>query len=311
MIWKRLIIYLGLLSLGWIVANMLLRSYCQKMEGTEFDLDLPEKFARLQPMFTKPGPPQPGEWLTRYSERGQTYQEYLRSSINKAVSPQNVIYVQPLGNFSDAQKEILDQTTDFIQDYFSLPVQLLSTLPLESIPDYARRQGDSEKEEQLQTFYLINEVLKPRRREDAYILIGFIAKDIWPGGEWNFVYGQAYPPERIAICSLARICSDKRISENRPLCLRRILKISTHEIGHLFSLLHCTLYICNEAGSNNLAEMDRHPLELCPQCLAKICYATGFNLTKRFEKLRDFYRHNGLVEDEILCNKLLSETQRE
>ena len=166
-------------------------------------------------MFTKTGPPLPGEWLAKHLERGQTYQEYLHSVFRKSVPPGSVIYVQPLGNFSPEQKEIVEQAADFIRYYFALPVQLSDSLPLESIPDSMRRQRDSELGEQLQTYYLIDNVLKPQKPNDAYIVMGFIASDIWPGGDGNFVYGQANETDRIAICSLARICSDKSLSEDR------------------------------------------------------------------------------------------------
>jgi len=79
MIRKKMIICIGFILIGWIAAYLLLRTYSQHMEGTEFDFRLPEEFARLQPMFAKPGPPQPGEWLAKHLERGQTYQEYLQS----------------------------------------------------------------------------------------------------------------------------------------------------------------------------------------------------------------------------------------
>jgi archaemetzincin len=306
MIRKRIIVFLGVIVIAWIAAHLLLRTYSQHLEGTEYDFSLPEEFACLQPMFTKPGPPQPGEWLAKHLERGQTYQEYLHSVFFKSVPPGAVIYVQPLGDFSPEQKEILRQAADFIRDYFTLPVQLSDSLPLVSIPDSARRQRDSEFGEQLQTYYLIDDVLKPQKPKDAYFVVGFIASDIWPGGDWNFVYGQADEKNGIAICSLTRICSNKSLAENRGLCLRRSLKTSTHEICHLFALMHCPWYLCNASGCNNMAEMDRHPLELCPQCLAKLCSATGADPAHRFEKLRDFYKQNGLEKEEAFCDKLLS-----
>jgi archaemetzincin len=309
MIRKKMIICLGFILIGWIAAYLLLQTYSQHMEGTEFDFSLPEEFARLQPMFAKTGPPQHGEWLAKHLERGQTYQEHLHSVYRKSVPPGSVIYVQPLGNFSPGQKEIIEQAADFIGDYFSLPVQMSDSLPVESIPESMRRQRDSEQGKQLQTYYLINNVLKPQKPEDAYIVMGFIASDIWPGGEGNFVYGQADEKYRIAICSLARICSAKSLSEDRGLCLRRTLKTSTHELCHLLAMMHCPWYLCNAAGCNNMAEMDRHPLELCPQCLAKMCSTTGADPAQRFEKLRGFYKQNGLNEEEIFCDKLLSALQ--
>ncbi len=50
-------------------------------------------------------------------------------------------------------------------------------------------------------------------------------------------------------------------------------------------------------GSNNLGESDRHPLEVCPQCVAKICWATSADPQKRFTHLADFCRKHSLVDE--------------
>lgn len=83
------------------------------------------------------------------------------------------------------------------------------------------------------------------------------------------------------------------------------LKVATHETGHMFSLAHCTRYKCNMCGSNHLAEADRMPLEMCPHCLAKLCYATGANPAKRFQELIEFYKANGLKAEQEFCEKSL------
>ena len=62
----------------------------------------------------------------------------------------------------------------------------------------------------------------------------------------------------------------------------------------MFSMQHCTLYECNMCGSNHRAEADRHPLWLCPQCLAKLCHATGAAPVQRFKDLAAFSKRTGL-----------------
>ena len=56
-------------------------------------------------------------------------------------------------------------------------------------------------------------------------------------------------------------------------------------------------YECGACGSNNLPEMDRRPLALCPECLAKLCWATGADPAERFRKLAALARKQGLLEE--------------
>ena len=69
------------------------------------------------------------------------------------------------------------------------------------------------------------------------------------------------------------------------LCLLRTIGTATHETGHMFSINHCTAYECNMCGSNNLAESDRYPLYLCPECMAKVCWASQTDPLRRYERL--------------------------
>ena len=74
----------------------------------------------------------------------------------------------------------------------------------------------------------------------------------------------------------------------------------------MFSMMHCTLFACNMCGSNHRAESDSHPQALCPHCLAKLCYATGADPQKRFEKLIAFCKANGLKPEREFYEKSLS-----
>jgi len=111
--------------------------------------------------------------------------------------------------------------------------------------------------------------------------------------------------DRVGVWSFNRNGDPSDGEEAFRLCLLRTLKTATHETGHIFSMSHCILYECNMCGSNNLSEADRHPLELCPHCLAKLIQATGADPEKRFEKLIEFYKANGFKDDQAFCEKSL------
>ena len=51
-------------------------------------------------------------------------------------------------------------------------------------------------------------------------------------------------------------------------------------------------------------ESDRHPLALCPHCLAKLCYATGADPQERFAKLIAFCKTNHLKAEREFYEKL-------
>lgn len=43
------------------------------------------------------------------------------------------------------------------------------------------------------------------------------------------------------------------------------------------------------AGVNSLAESDRHPLWLCPECLAKLSWATGSSPGEHLRRVRALF----------------------
>jgi archaemetzincin len=67
-------------------------------------------------------------------------------------------------------------------------------------------------------------------------------------------------------------------------------------MGHMFSMLHCTAYACGMCGSNSLTESDRRPMALCPECMAKICWATQADPVDRYRKLAALCRKHELTD---------------
>jgi len=281
-------------------------SWCSAMGAEIDDKSLPPSFSKLLPLHTKLGKPRPGDWLDKHPELGQTYRQYLGSRPVRADQRRRVIYVQPLGSFSPAEKQIVEQATEFLGVYFQLPVKVGKRLSLDVIPRTARRKPGGPRAEQILSTYVLDEVLKPRLPKDAVALIAFTTADLWPGEGWNYVFGQASLADRVGVWSIHRYGDPGGGDEAFRQCLLRTLKTASHETGHMFSIPHCTFYECNLCGSNNLAEGDRHPLEVCPSCLAKLCYATGADPAKRFQGLIAFYKAHGLKAEQEFCEKSLA-----
>jgi archaemetzincin len=148
--------------------------------------------------------------------------------------------------------------------------------------------------EQVLTGYVLDKVLRPRLPEDAAAYIAFTASDLWPGEGWNFVFGEASLKGRVGVWSLYRNGEPDKSDADFRLCLLRTLKTATHETSHMFSIEHCTLYECNMCGSNNREESDRRPLCLCPEDLAKVCWAARTDPVERCRELAAFCEAQGL-----------------
>ena len=253
---------------------------------------------KLEPLHKRLGPPARGDWLASHEEEGQTFDEYLQARPITPTGKRRTIYIQPLGEFSAQQREIVKLTGEFMGLYFDRPVKIQKDLPLSTIPSRARRVHPQWGMPQILTGYVLDEVLKPRLPPDAAAYLALTTSDLWPGEGWNFVFGQATLRDRVGVWSLNRNGDPERGADEFRVCLSRALRTATHETGHMFSIKHCILYECNMCGSNSREEADRRPLYLCPQCTAKICWATGSDPIIQFKKLGEFCRTHGLRREE-------------
>ena len=70
--------------------------------------------------------------------------------------------------------------------------------------------------------------------------------------------------------------------EERSWLLNRIIKIATHEIGHMYGIGHCIYYECLMMGTNSLDQTDRNPITFCPVCYRKLWKVLKFDHLKRY-----------------------------
>ena len=266
--------------------------------------------AKVKPLFQVKTKPQPGDWLEKQHEAGQTFEQYLKSNPNRPSALRTTIYIQPLGSFTDKERSLLDATADLLHRMYNLPVKKLEPIALDAIPAKARRINAATHKEQLLTEYILGDLLPPRRPADAVALLALTTTDLWPGEGWNFVFGQASLTERVGVWSSARYGDPNGGDAAYRLCLMRMCKVATHETGHMFGIDHCTAYECGMNGSNNLNETDRGPLAFCPECSAKIWWACGANPAKWYASLAEFAEQHGMKEEAALWRRCRERTER-
>lgn len=282
---SRVVVYGGLLILVLAVAGMRIR------ERFRFEIRR-ASFAPYDDLFE---PLDATSWrLNHKEETGQTLGEFKRVWKLRPEGRLTTIYVQPLGPFGETGRRVLDNTMDLLGRVFQLPVRELPVLGLDAIPDSARRTGADPVSFQLHTKFILDEVLRPNRPDDAAAMIIFTMSDLWPGPGWNFVFGQASLNERIGVWSLARFGDPDAGPDARRRFAMRTFKVAVHETGHIFAMPHCITFRCGMNGSNGLVDTDAAPLAFCPECSAKMLWASGADPEEWYRGLADFAEAHGL-----------------
>jgi archaemetzincin len=271
---------------------------------------LHHSIAKLAPLHRKLDEPKSGQWLAEHDEPGQTFAQYraddpVMPDLHSA-DGRKLLYIQPLGALSRSQRKIVLLTSEYMTHFYGLEVKVQQDLPLSLVPAEARRVHPSWGKKQILTSYVLERLLRPRLPADAAAYISFTASDLWPGQGWNFVFGQASLRDRVGVWSINRHGDPDESEAAFRRALLRAVKVAVHETGHMFSLRHCTAFQCVMGGSNSLDESDAQPLWLCPECAAKVAYATGSELTTRYEKLLAFAEKQGFDAEAAFFRKSLT-----
>ena len=284
-----------------VIASVRLGSLDSSHAATPGDrvraVQLKVAIGKLKPLHAKLAKPRPGDWLDSHDEPGQSFARYVRSGPVRPLGRRNIIYVQPLGQFTKSQRKTVSLAAEFMGLYFNTKVIVRKDLPLSVIPPKARRVHPRWGVKRILSTYVLDKVLYRRLPKDAAAYIAFTASDLWPGEGWNFVFGQASLRRRVGVWSVYRNGDPDKSPADFRLFLLRTLKTATHETGHMFSMYHCTAYECNMCGSNHREESDRRPIALCPECLAKVCWAARIDPVKRFAAMYSFCARHGLKDE--------------
>jgi archaemetzincin len=255
---------------------------------------LRREMVAVVPFFHKLPAPGPTDWLANFKEPGQTFDEYLNANPTVPTADRRTLYVLPLGSFSDEQNTAIKLTAGYLEAFYGLPVKFLTVQAIKRpLRTKDQRTNAISKKVQVRTGYILDDVLRPMLPPDAAALIAFTNEDLFPDSSMSFVFGQASLEDRVAVWSLFRLKSNA----DRKTFLLRTIKIATHETGHMFSMHHCTAYSCVMSGTNHLAETDSHPIDACPECMAKICWFSDIKPAERYWRLADFCTRNSLTKE--------------
>lgn len=247
----------------------------------------------LAPLQRDMPPVSPGDWRSFWKEPEQTPQQYIASfpvTVNKLRS---TLYVCRVGALTGEDAEIYRRTVAYLAACFQCPVREVPEISLALFPaNSQRRVGRGEVG--INSVYLTDNLLKPRLPEDGWGIFALTAHDIYKADGLSMQYGDSLVFGRAAVLSLYHL----RARDNPQLTLLRVLKGASHEASHMLSIPHCQHYLCNMNGRSGLPEFDRAPLYFCPDCLAKLLYATGADPLSRFVALERQTREGGLRAEE-------------
>ncbi|HEX7183223.1 MAG TPA: archaemetzincin [Thermoanaerobaculia bacterium] len=240
-----------------------------------------------------------GDWLSIRPEPGQTFEQFVRSKPNRPDNRRDTLYLQPLGEFPPGDSPSLIRLKELAEAFFAMDVRVRPTLDLSEVP-VAARQNPGTGQRQLRTGDVIG-FLQKRLPKDAFAMLGVTMEDLYPGPEWNFVFGQASLRGRVGIYSFARydpqFYGEPRTGDWRKLMMKRSCKVLAHETVHMFGIPHCTAFRCLINGSNSLEEADSRPLHLCPVDLRKLHRSIGFDVVERYRRLLEFSESEGFDDE--------------
>ncbi|WP_337964664.1 Zn-dependent protease [uncultured Flavobacterium sp.] len=281
---------------------------CNKEKVKEIPRKIPKETPQEAPYFkqiksndVKLPKPIYGDWLYSRKDKGQTFEQYFRSNHIVPTKDANIIYIRPIGNFTSLQKKQIQLTNEYLEIYFQLKTKTLEPISNDVVPNSARRIMYDH--EQLLAGYLLNDILKEEEPVNRIALMGLSELDLYPKPEWNYVFGLASYRDKVGVSSIYRLQDGKLTAENFNLCLSRLLKISSHEIGHMFGLHHCTNANCVMNGTNSMDETDRHSIRLCSVCQRKLNSCISYDNKKRLTDLEKYFKKNGLNDESELMKK--------
>ena len=238
-------------------------------------------------------------------EKGQSFEEYTESNPNRPNTDSDKIYILLIGDFDKKQLEVLDQTIEYMESCFSLPVKKLASYPLKRIADSAKRESPQYGHPQLNATKIIKDVLLPNRPEDSVALIGFTAVDLFPSEDMNYVFGLSSLTNRIGVWSIYRN-GNPEVNENMyKQCMRRTISTAIHQTGHIFGIKHCIAYECVMSQRDNIEQKDLRGLHFCPSCQQKLNWSMKSDPAKRFRKLMALCGSIGLKKEADFFQKSL------
>jgi archaemetzincin len=242
------------------------------------------------------GAPRQGSWLYEHPEPGQTWRQFQAQAHNRRTEARHTLYVAALGPMRPQSAQKLQVIAEYLDAYYDTRTLLLPPIPIPLRAwDPERGQYDAR---------VLLECLRMNVPDDALGLLTITEADLFIPST-HHVFGLGSFQHRVSVVSLHHFGDDDRLTGDRGTVLRRVLTASSHELGHVFNMRHCTAFRCLMNGTNSLHEADEHPLHLCPECQRKAQHVMGFHRQDRYARLLDFYERYGFLEEVAFTERRL------
>ncbi|SHG63007.1 archaemetzincin [Chryseobacterium sp. OV279] len=235
----------------------------------------------------------PGDWRYSRDEKFQTFDDFQKLKKIKPEPGKNTIYLQPIGEFNELQKKEIELTREYLSTYFQLQTKVLPLLSNTIFPKTARRIF-RDGQEQILAGHVLDSILMKRKPKNAVVFMGITEKDLYPRPEWNYVFGIASYQDGVGVTSMYRFANGGLTDSNFNESLERLIKVSSHEIGHMFGLNHCLNANCVMNGTNTLPETDFHFARACSLCQQKLHSSIQYDPKKRLLDLKHFFEKQHL-----------------
>lgn len=252
--------------------------------------------------------PKPGSWRYNHDEHFQTFEDFQKLEKIKPEPGKSTIYLQPIGTFDELQKKEIALTKEYLKIYFQLETKILPALPNKIFPEKVKRIS-KEGNEQILASYVLDSILIKRKPKDAVVLMGITEKYLFPKPEWNYVFGLASYEQGVGVTSMYRFANGHLTDSNFNESLLRLIKVSSHEIGHMFGINHCLNANCVMNGTNSLTETDYHLARACSLCQRKLNSSIHYENKKRLVGLKGFFEKQHLNTELSLVQQDLNLVQ--
>ncbi|MDW9382225.1 archaemetzincin [Chryseobacterium sp. JV558] len=288
-------------SLFFYATILILLFSCQKQKKTYYESIAPNDIKLSSS-------PKPGSWRYNHDEKFQTFEDFQKFKKIKPELGKNIIYLQPIGKFDELQKREITLTKEYLKIYFQLETKILPALPNTIFPEKIKRIS-KEGQEQILASYVLDSILIKRKPKDAVVLMGITEKDLFPRPEWNYIFGLASYEEGVGVTSMYRFANGYLTDSNFNESFLRLIKISSHEIEHMFGISHCLNANCVMNGTNSLTETDYHLARACSLCQMKLNASIPHDNKKRLLELKSFFGKQHLNSELNWADRDLNELQ--
>lgn len=237
----------------------------------------------------------------------QSLTDFIKSNPNKVDSIKKVIYLLPFGNMTPEVEKIIQSETKYLKAFLQLEVKVLDRIPYDSIkkisliktrlvPDsefnyYSKMKGGTPTlREQIQADSFIKVFMQNNKPKDAIAVLGITEHDIY-NPKYNYLFGTSELKDGIGLVSTFRLIDYGDETKYN------IRKVTSKQIVNMFSISNVKDFKCVMNFHKSIDDLYKGEFNLSPRALEKLKYAIGFEYSKRFNDLAEFWAKENNKEE--------------